>query len=224
MTADALDIPEAHDPGPLPESVAEAGDTGPLPDLPESAYPPDGVALDPPEVDVDMPDVYDETTVLSEEQRVRWYVEDDGAADWALERTAEATAELRELREFYDRQQRRLDDWWTRRSREPQRTVDFFNAHLLAYATRQRLVHGRKTIDLPAGEIGTRSTAGYATPADLDMLTEWARTHHPDMLRTTTMIDLTELKAYVKATGEVPPGAFVTDDKVTAWVKPGATP
>ncbi len=61
---------------------------------------------------------------------VRWRVENDDDAEWAMRHHATALAELEALRARAQRWQEKIQVWFEQAGREPARTAEFFGAHL----------------------------------------------------------------------------------------------
>jgi len=122
----------------------------------------------------------------------------------------------------------RINDWVTRVNASVCSEMEFFAAHLEAYAVGQR-AQGRKSIDLPDGVIKTRSQAAtvaidkstfiqWAVEAKRDDLLRVAYTPNMDAIKSTTIID--QGNVIDVATGEVIPGAQPQPEKVTVSIAP----
>jgi len=122
----------------------------------------------------------------------------------------------------------RINDWVTRVNASVCSEMEFFAAHLEAYAVGQR-AQGRKSIDLPDGVIKTRSQAAtvaidkstfiqWAVEAKRDDLLRVAYTPNMDAIKSTTIID--QGNVIDVATGEVIPGAEPQPEKVTVSIAP----
>lgn len=174
-------------------------DPGPVPDEP-----------------VEMPERLDLDTVLSEEQRARWSIETDADASWALRMLAGYRRAQREDEATAGEDTARVARWLDERTAARAHHLEFFTRHLEDYGRRQRAL-GRKSVDVPFGVIRTREAPARVTLVDLDRFWEFAE-DHPELVRTKSAPNLAELAAYVKATGEVPPGCAVVDADVSVSV------
>jgi len=122
----------------------------------------------------------------------------------------------------------RINDWVTRVNASVCSEMEFFAAHLEAYAVGQR-AQGRKSIDLPDGVIKTRAQAAgvivdkstfvqWAVEAKRDDLLRVTYTPNMDAIKSTTIID--QGNVIDVATGEVIPGAQSQPEKITTTIVP----
>lgn len=149
-----------------------------------------------------------------EGEEPRWLVEDDDAAEWAMAHLAKATAELDALRARAHRWQAKIQAWFDQAAREPARTAEFMTAHLEWYGRRQRADEDRKSVALPSGKIGTRSSAAAVEIADKAAVVEWAKEFDiPGVVReepqlsalqtATVIVEVIDQARLVLASGEV---------------------
>lgn len=137
-----------------------------------------------------------------------FHVRDEGAANWVVRRIASARA-------YRDRVQAWAAAEMRRAEREEQFFLARFGAELEAWA-RDRLSteRKRKSISLPAGTVGFRAEPPRLSVIDEPQLVAWCRIHLAAAIRTETTVLRTELMAYLKQTGEQPPGTDVDRDRV----------
>lgn len=127
----------------------------------------------------------------------RWRIEDDGAAEWAMRHLREQQQVLDRLNAQYNAYVDRVETWHARMATKPLAFLRFCEAHLRAWALRQREATGQATQYLPSGKISTRKVdaggtwrlvathkdavrdmvaalARLLTPEQLDTVVEWA--------------------------------------------------
>ena len=121
-----------------------------------------------------------ETTYVRAEVE-RWSVTDDGSAEWALRRLAEARQQVATLTRQAEEWRARIDAWHARMLGPLERRVEFFEGHLKRYALDRRLDDPRaKSLILPSGRIQTREAKPRVVVADPDAWQDWAEGNPAD--------------------------------------------
>ena len=128
-------------------------------------------------------------------------IENDKMAEWALSKIRDAREDIKKWEGFYN--------WKLEQARkESQNTIDYMT-HLLRqyFDTQQRKVTktGIEKYSLPSGEL-IRKPAGLDYKRDDTALLAWCEEHLPEAVKVTRKAGWAEVKAYIKATGEIPDG------------------
>lgn len=76
-----------------------------------------------------------------------------------------------------------------------------------------------KTIRLPTGALAFRTVPGGPRVADEEAALSWARQHLPAAVQVRERVIAAEIKGYVAATGELPPGVELAEERETFSVK-----
>lgn len=128
----------------------------------------------------------------------RWRITDRSSAEWAMAKFATLTVELEGLEEQASEWRQRIDAWFDRASRIVRQRRAFFEAHLGLYALAERARDEKhnKTIALPSGKVGTRHDPARVQIGDKAALVEWAKAHHPEVLKYD--VGVTELRSLAK--------------------------
>lgn len=149
-------------------------------------------------------------------------------AAWAMRKYRRLAQQKLSNKRLADSETLRIDDWVTRVNASVCSEMEFFAAHLEAYAVGQRS-HGIKSVDLPDGVIKTRAQAASVI-VDKSTFVQWALeekrddllrvTYTPNMdaIKSTTIID--QGNVIDVATGEVIPGAQSEPEKITTTIVP----
>jgi uncharacterized protein (DUF3084 family) len=149
-------------------------------------------------------------------------------AAWAMRRYRILAQRRAQLEALAEAERRRIEEWLTRVAEPVQGSMEFYAAHLEAWAMSER-AKGRKTSDLPDGKIGTRQTSN-SVDVDKSVFVEWAQeADRLDMLRISYAPDMTAIKNAVVTngldvidpiTGEVIPGLSPVPERVTVKIEP----
>lgn len=163
---------------PIPAELA--GDAPPLTDAELDAYfgyvdeQASEAAVDPETVDEWLTTSEDDGVAESVAARVaRWRITDDGAAEWALRKLAEAQAEQEELRLRAEDWTARITAWFTQASKRPAQLSAKMEALLELYALERRAETGTATLTLPSGVVSTREAKPAAGVEDDEAVAEW---------------------------------------------------
>lgn len=104
----------------------------------------------------------------------RWHITSLGEAEWAMAHVAAATDQIAAVDEQRQLWQAKLDEWFRDATREPQRSIEFFEGHLERWGVTQR-TDKVKTVKLASGDIATsRPTAPKIVLDDEAAFIDWA--------------------------------------------------
>ena len=194
-----------------PEEL-DAGIPGPDHNENEPSVEPTGALPDP--LDADAPEEADEINPTDHAEALV-------LADRHLQAISELEAKQAELNAVYSR---RIDEMVMRRDEELAKLERAIQWHVgPVYALHLALLRDdpkRKSIVLPSGTLKARSVAPTVqlTPADMDKIVEWVKSTHPEAVKVTEKVNVTDLRPFVEIkgdkvleveTGEVVPGAFI---------------
>ncbi len=146
-----------------------------------------------------------------------WRVEDQGAADWALRRIAEAEAKQNAAMALAQQQIAQVNAWLEKELAKSQRTVDYFTGRLTDYH-RQVLEQDpkAKTVALPHGKLTARQS-----PDRVEVAEEAVETLPESFKRIKVEPDKKALLQHIKQTGELPEGVTLIPGEIRFSVKTG---
>lgn len=145
---------------------------------------------------------------------IGWRITDDSGAEYAMRKIAEARNEIASWRDYYAEQMDKIES-------QNRRTIDFFTAHLSDYfeqVPRRATKTGIEKYKLPSGEL-VRKPASIDYQRDEDAMLEWCRAQHPEFVRVSEKASWSDVKAYIKETGELPDGVLPVEKPATFEVK-----
>lgn len=159
----------------------------------------------------------------------RFSIPDDAAADWALRKIAKAQAAIDAAEQVADERRALIDRWLQDSTASDRSTVEFMTGLLSEYHGRVLAEDpDRKTLDLPAGRVKSRTTKPAVVIEDLDTVAEWCGSHMPDAVTYTPKVSVRDIRnvtlptsagrAVDAETGEVVPGLGVRDGQTTFTV------
>lgn len=110
--------------------------------------------------------------------REAWRIHSDREATWAIKKMRAAQAELDRVKEEYDAERELLDQFLKDASAGPERDLEFFKGHLIAYRMEleDRDPDLAKTYKLPGGNLTRRAGSKVIEVTDLDEFRKWALT------------------------------------------------
>jgi hypothetical protein len=76
-----------------------------------------------------------------------------------------------------------------------------------------------KTLHTPAGSVSLRTVPAHVSIEDEGNAMQWAKANHPHAVVTRESLSAAEIKAWVSATGEIPPGCVMVDDEERMYVR-----
>jgi len=121
-----------------------------------------------------------------------------------------------------DRQIEKINEWLHSVNRPLNSQAEYLR-HLLEHEAMVRYIeHGQKTVSLPGGKIGGRARPATVEIVDADKALEFAKSSEllKDKVRVTERINVTSLREYMQATGEIPPGCELVPATVRYYVTP----
>lgn len=149
-------------------------------------------------------------------------------AAWALRKYAALVKKREQNDSLADKEIERVRLWRDNANAAIEGNIEFFAAHLEAFAMQQRIA-GVKTFDSPSGKIKSRQT----TPSfevDKTTFVDWAQSNNrDDLLRFTVAPDLPAIKkalvphgeqVFDPFTGESVPGVTPVPEKITFTIEP----
>lgn len=165
-----------------------------------------------------MPEVKDEGFRIATPEQAAWAMRKYRALAQKAERNKELAAS----------EQARISSWLERVNSTIESEMEFFAAHLEAYAHAER-AQGRKSVQLPDGTISTRSTKAGIN-VDKSTFIQWAlEAKRDDLLRVSYAPDMETIKSTTVvdggsvidvASGEILPGVEPTPERVTVSIAP----
>lgn len=147
-------------------------------------------------------------------EQTGWRITDDGGAEYAMRKIAEARNEIARWRDYYAEQFDKIES-------QHRRTIDFFTAHLADYfeqVPRRATKTGIEKYKLPSGEL-VRKPAGIEYQRDEAAMLEWCKAQHPEFVRVSEKASWSDVKAYIIETGEIPDGVLPVEKPATFEVK-----
>lgn len=128
----------------------------------------------------------------------RWRIDDDGQAEWAARKLAQADRRRRQIAAVADRVVEQARLWEARQLGPVDGDFEFFEALLVDYAKRQREGEGRKTVDLPSATVKSRSKPAKVDIVDDETVTEWAKRWAEEAVKVTEKTLVSRLRDHVQ--------------------------
>lgn len=129
-----------------------------------------------------------------------FHVVDGQSANWVVRKITEARRYADRAREWAEVEVRRAE-------REEAFLLQRFGRELEEWFSTCGQVRGKKrSVDLPAGRIGIRSTRQTLKVVDEPILLLWCRQHLPESIEMSERVLKTPLQSHFAETGELPPG------------------
>jgi len=134
-------------------------------------------------------------------------INSEATANWLVRKIVSARQYAARVREWAEQEQRRA-------AREERTLMFLFGMKFVRWAKGEveRLGGRKKSLAMPAGQIGFTKFSAALQVDDEHAVLAWARSSCPSavVVRTSTTLSKTELKVHFERTGEVPPdGAHV---------------
>ena len=130
-------------------------------------------------------------------------ITDDGGAEWAMRKIAEAENEMAAWIDYYAEQYAKIET----RCRQ---TIEFMKNKLADYFEQ---VPRRVT------KTGIVKPAGIEYQRDEAAMLEWCKAQHPEFVRVSEKASWSDVKAYIKETGELPDGVLPVEKPAAFEVK-----
>jgi phage host-nuclease inhibitor protein Gam len=128
-----------------------------------------------------------------------FHVSDDASANWVVKKIVEARTYAERCQEWCRREQ-------VRARREEEFFLFRFGAQLASFARKKLAEQGgrRKSVFLPAGQIGFRSEPAKLMVDDEALVLEWAKREMPTIVQMIERVPKSDLNDLLKSTGEMP--------------------
>ena len=140
-----------------------------------------------------------------------------GGANYRLRALDYWLRELEEQREIAATERTRIDMWLESQERRIQKRIDWCETTLRLYLEGT----GKKSMSLPYGKLQRRAGRERIDVVLEDTFVDWAeKSGNEQLLRTTVKPDKSAILAYVKATGEEPPGVELNKGDESFTAKP----
>jgi phage host-nuclease inhibitor protein Gam len=143
----------------------------------------------------------------------RFHVCDERSANWVLRKVIELRAYRQHVAEWAEAETIRAD-------RQEAFLLHRFGAELERW-TRDQLAQqrGRKSIRLPAGKLGFRTSPTTLQINDEPRLLAWCQRHLPSALKAVQHVLKSVVMEHVKDTGELPDGSEITSGGERFYIK-----
>lgn len=141
-------------------------------------------------------------------------IENDQQAEWALAKIAEARAEQAKWTEFYTAKMQAVCD-------AEENTINYMTALLRRYFDSQEhrvTKTGIRKYSLPSAELILKP-GGIDYKRDDEALLAWCDANLPRAVKVTRKPGWSDVKTYIKETGEIPDGVEVYETEPTFQVK-----
>jgi hypothetical protein len=141
-------------------------------------------------------------------------IDDEASANWLVRKITSARAYAERVKAFADQELRRAE-------REERTLLFLFGRQIEMWAKSQiDKLHNRKSLSLPAGEVGYRTIAPKLVIDDENVVIAWAKNNCQQAVVITEKLSKSELNEYVKTTGSVPDaGAHVDPQTERFYIK-----
>jgi hypothetical protein len=143
-----------------------------------------------------------------------FHVRDEQSANWVLRKIVEERAYRHRVQQWCDAETRRSE-------RREQFLMLRFGAELAEWTKRQLAgkFGKRRSIHLPSGKLGYRTTPAKLVVADEPRLIAWCRRNLPSAVKVVERVLKSEVHSHIKTTGEVPEGAEISGGDDRFFVK-----
>jgi phage host-nuclease inhibitor protein Gam len=143
-----------------------------------------------------------------------FHVRDEQSANWVLRKIVEERAYRQRVQQWCDAETRRSE-------RREQFLMLRFGAELAEWTKQQlqKQFGKRRSIHLPSGTLGFRTTPPKLVVADESRLITWCRRHLPSAIKIVEHVLKSEVHSHIKTTGEVPEGAEISGGEDRFFVK-----
>lgn len=161
---------------------------------------------------------FDDPTVIDAEPQVpeAFHVKDAESANWVVRHINDARAYAERIKEWAAKETARAE-------KEASFFENRFGPELAAWAKQELATEKRrKSVNLPAGQVGFRKEPAKLNVADEKLVLAWAKARAPQCVETVPAhekLRKSELALVFKNTGEVPPGTDVTEEGERFFVK-----
>jgi hypothetical protein len=152
--------------------------------------------------------------ITSNEVDESFHVRDEPSANWVVRKIIEERAYRQRVQQWFDAE--------TRRSQGREQFLMLRFGSELEQWTKQQLQKrsGKgRSIHLPAGTLGFRTTPAKLVVADEPKLVAWCRRHLPSAVKVVERVLKSEVHDHLKTTGEVPEGAEISGGEDRFFVR-----
>jgi hypothetical protein len=160
-------------------------------------------------------------------ERESFAITDTSKAMWAMRKIAQARAQIASNHQIAQAEIDKILTWNKKASEKEERTVEFMEAHIMAYYNRMREKDPDYKLDLPTGKVRRRKLPQSYEVDDAGLIA-WAEQHAQDVLQITKAVQWGELKKRIAAfdgsamdttTGEIIPGITPKPIQERVWVE-----
>ena len=162
--------------------------------------------------------MFDIESVLHDTESKRFEVKDLDTANWAVSKMKKANERIAKIRTVAEEYHRRVDAWLADIIKEDVDAIEFFEAELRPFVSREIAAHKSKSIKLMGGVAGYRSSPESVDIEDEKKALEYCRMFAPELIRVTESIDKGEAKKRLQK-GEVIEGLRLAPSIERFYVK-----
>lgn len=129
----------------------------------------------------------------------RWRVRTLDDAEWAGRMLAEAETVIDGNRARAEAWTERIDTWFRASTSSAHRSAQVWRAHLEWWGRQQRAASpsGKFSASLPSVKVRTTGHQAAVVITDDEQVVEWAKVHHPEIVRTVDSVLVSELRQVV---------------------------
>jgi phage host-nuclease inhibitor protein Gam len=146
--------------------------------------------------------MYDLESVLHDTESKRFEVKDLDTANWAVSKMTKANQRIAQYQALATEYHRKIDAWLADISKEDKDTIEFFEAELRPFVSREIASHKAKSVKLMGGIAGYRSGTDTVEIEDEQKALQYCRAFAPELIRVTESIDKGDAKKRLQK-GEV---------------------
>lgn len=139
------------------------------------------------------------------DEQERFKITNDQKAAWALKKIKELETDITEWKVYYALQLKKIEE-------NNQNNIEYFKGLLHEYfvsVPHKTTKGGQEKYELPGGELILKPESTDFTRDDKTLL-EWCKNEKPEFVRTKEEPAWNDIKAHIKATGELPAGVEIS--------------
>jgi phage host-nuclease inhibitor protein Gam len=155
-------------------------------------------------------------------ERGPFEVHDYGAANWCLRKIERIEGRCAARAAAVEAECRRLREWAERENARERESADFLAAKLEPWARGELDGQRRRSIGLPDGTVGFRSTPGRVEVTDEAAALAYCEANLPEAVKVKKSISKSEIAEKFKKTGELPVGCEWAAGEERFYVKTGS--
>jgi hypothetical protein len=170
-------------------------------------------------IENDMLDIlYEDAEIPEEGSEGTWEVTDIKSADWAIGMARKAVLSIVEAKEYADFLHLKIDAWVEKIEKKNNRTIEFMKGALEPWAKEKLAGLKDRSFSLPAGKCGFRKGSDAVNwNEDLFGPDDAEKLGIP--VKTVKSVLKTEVKKYIKSTGNIPDGVILIEGVDKFYVK-----